>query len=89
MSIKIEQYTEKSIVVCGDTKDYKETLKTLGGKWNARLKTNSGETFCGWIYPKDKLPTLNKWLSNISTSTKKVDNTLVGKQITQNKSKII
>jgi len=47
--IFIEQYTERSIVVRGDTRKYKEDLKKLGGKYNSRL---NGEP--GWIFPKSK-----------------------------------
>lgn len=47
--ISIEQYSERSVVVRGDTRKYKEDLKKLGGKYNSRLK---GEP--GWIFPKTK-----------------------------------
>tara|TARA_Y100000389_G_scaffold190257_1_gene214917 strand:- start:101 stop:232 length:132 start_codon:yes stop_codon:yes gene_type:complete len=36
-TIRIEKYTEKSIVVRGETTEYKETLKSLGGKWNITI----------------------------------------------------
>jgi hypothetical protein len=47
MSLTCENYTEKSIVVRGDTKEYKEELKKLGGKYNANLKGGGG-----WIFSK-------------------------------------
>ena len=47
--IFVEEYTDLSIVVRGDTRQYKEDLKKLGGKYNSRLK---GEP--GWIFPKSK-----------------------------------
>ncbi len=40
-------YSEKAIVVRGNTKEYKEELKKLGGKFNANLKDGAG-----WIFPK-------------------------------------
>ncbi|WP_394424429.1 hypothetical protein [Vreelandella stevensii] len=36
----------KSFLVKGDTKEVKENLKELGGKWNQALR--------GWIFPKSK-----------------------------------
>lgn len=47
--IYVEKYTERSIVVRGDTRQYKECLKKLGGKYNSRLR---GEP--GWIFSKSK-----------------------------------
>jgi hypothetical protein len=40
-------YSDKAIVVRGDTKDHKEELKKLGGKYNANLRDGSG-----WIFSK-------------------------------------
>ena len=45
--INISDYSEKSIVVRGDTRKYKEDLKKLGGKYNGRLSDGPG-----WIFPK-------------------------------------
>jgi hypothetical protein len=59
--IEIIHYTEKSIVVIGDTKDIKDKLKTLGGSWNAKLTNKETlEIFGGWIFPKSKEDTLRK-----------------------------
>ena len=43
----MSDYSEKSFVVRGNTKEYKDKLKELGGKWNSNL-TNGG----GWIFSK-------------------------------------
>jgi hypothetical protein len=40
----------KCVVVLGETKEYKDVLKELGGKWNASLKCGKG-----WMFPKGKL----------------------------------
>jgi hypothetical protein len=64
MDLKIEAYTEKSIVVCGNTKDYKDQLKEHGGKWNSNL-TKNGEKFGGWIYPISKKSALEKWIGSV------------------------
>jgi hypothetical protein len=45
--IKIEDYTDRSFVVNGETRKYKEDLKKLGGKYNGNLKNGPG-----WIFPK-------------------------------------
>jgi len=45
--LEVTDYSEKAIVVRGDTKMYKEQLKTLGGKYNANLRDGPG-----WIFPK-------------------------------------
>ena len=44
--MNIEEYSEKSFVVLGDTKPHKEILKELGGKWNSKLKEGKK----GWIF---------------------------------------
>ena len=46
--IYIENYSERSIAVLGDTKPHKDALKSMGGKFNSRLKDNK----VGWIFPK-------------------------------------
>lgn len=48
--LSIEKYSEKCIVVRGETKTYLNELKELGGKWNAGLKGGGG-----WIFPTTKL----------------------------------
>lgn len=40
-------YSDKAIVVRGETKDHKEDLKKLGGKYNANLRDGPG-----WIFSK-------------------------------------
>ena len=44
--ISIEKYSERCIVVRGETRKYKEDLKKLGGKYNGRLRSGPG-----WIFP--------------------------------------
>lgn len=48
-SILISNYSDKAIVVRGDTKAIKEALLKLGGKWNTGLKGGAG-----WIFPLKK-----------------------------------
>lgn len=62
-------YTEKSIVVRGETRDHKEELKNLGGKWNGKLTDKSTqEQFGGWIFPASKQEQVKKWLARVGTS---------------------
>lgn len=44
--MEIKDYTDKSFVLCGEeTKNHKDYIKELGGKWNSNLKTGPG-----WIF---------------------------------------
>jgi hypothetical protein len=53
--IEILRYSDKAIVVTGDTKPVKDKLKELGGKWNGRLTHPLTEDkFGAWIFPKTK-----------------------------------
>lgn len=64
-NINIESYSEKAIVVRGNTKNHKETLINIGGKYNDRLK--GGE---GWIFPKSKQKDIENWIrTGIITDT--------------------
>lgn len=57
--ISIEEYSNFSIVVRGETRKYKEDLKKLGGKYNGRL---SGEP--GWIFSKRQQSDVENFISN-------------------------
>jgi len=56
MSIIIEDYSAKSIVVYGDTKVYKDKLKELGGKYNGNLSVGPG-----WIFSNKKKEEIMEW----------------------------
>lgn len=63
MSITIEQYSELSLVVRGDTKAFKSHLLNLEGKFNSNLKGGAG-----WIFSKKKSKdVLEKLQSDISS----------------------
>ena len=55
-SIRIQNYSDKSFAVYGDTKEFKEVLKQLGGKWNRKLSGGPG-----WIFPNNCRDDVNKW----------------------------
>jgi hypothetical protein len=46
--VNIIHYSEKSFILVGDTKQFKEQIKNIGGKWNSKLKNNHK----GWIFSK-------------------------------------
>ena len=52
MSVSVEKYSEKCIIVKGNTKLYKSNLMELGGKWNPTLQ--------GWIFPSSKKEIVDK-----------------------------
>ena len=56
--LQIIDYSEKAIAVVGDTRAIKETLKTLGGKFNRHLSCGAG-----WIFSKTKEATLREALN--------------------------
>ena len=56
--IQLINYSEKAIAIIGDTRAIKDTLKTLGGRFNARLTCGAG-----WIFSKAKELTLRNALS--------------------------
>ena len=47
--IQLINYSEKAIAVIGDTRAIKDTLKTIGGRFNAHLTCGAG-----WIFSKSK-----------------------------------
>ena len=63
MSIFIEDYTTKSFVVRGDTRETKDSLKALGGKWNSSLTDkDTGDKFGAWLFWSDKRKELDSWV---------------------------
>jgi len=64
MSVKIfvADYSKYSFVVSGDgTKDHKEVLKNMGGKWNPNLSLN-GTPIKGWIFSLKKKDEVRAYL---------------------------
>ena len=56
--LQIIDYSEKAIAIVGDTRAIKDTLKTLGGRFNAHLTCGAG-----WIFSKSKEATLREALN--------------------------
>ena len=61
-AIKMVDYSEKAIALFGDTKPYKELIKSkFFGRFSTRLK--NGEVLCaGWIVSKRYLKEVELWL---------------------------
>ena len=57
--ITITDYTEKSFVLRGDTKEYSRFLADSGGKWNPNLKDGAG-----WIFSMKKKENIETWLKS-------------------------
>ena len=49
---EIVDYSDKAVAVFGNTKEIKDKLKSLGGRFNPFLKRNS-EKVAGWIFKKE------------------------------------
>lgn len=62
LQFEIVDYSEKAIALFGDTKEIKDTLKTLGGRFNPRLSYN-GNKRAGWIFATAKRTELNNLLN--------------------------
>lgn len=61
LTLQIVDYSEKAVAVIGDTKEIKDQLKSLGGRFNKFLTIN-GQRQAGWIFQKSKEDELNNLL---------------------------
>lgn len=62
-NLTIKEYSPKSFVVIGNTKEHKDKLKSLGGKWNANLTDKeSGSRFGGWIFSNNKKKVVEEYI---------------------------
>lgn len=71
--VRIVDYSEKAIAVYGDTRQIKDELKELGGRFNPRLKDGPG-----WIFPKGKRDAVSFLVNQdknteITVETEKID----------------
>lgn len=58
-SIRLVDYSEKAVVLYGDTKEFSENLKNLGGYFNPRLRGG-----VGWVFSKKRIPDLKELLGS-------------------------
>lgn len=61
-------YSEKAIVIYGNTKEYKEQLKQLGGRFNPYLTIN-GTKQAGWVFSKQKTELINNFIASLNGQT--------------------
>jgi hypothetical protein len=61
--VYIEEYSPKSFVVRGETKQHKDSLLALGGKWNSSLTDKqSGDKFGAWLFWGEKRKEISDWI---------------------------
>ena len=62
--ITVENYSDKSFVVRGDTFEHKTKLAELGGKWNKFLTDKSTQAkFGGWVFSNSKRAIVEDFLN--------------------------
>lgn len=69
MKMQLINYSDRSFVLFGeDTRNHKDLIKSLGGKWNGSL-TNpiTNERFGGWIFSNKNLNVVYEILGNYIT----------------------
>lgn len=59
--LKVVDYSEKAIVVTGNTKLFKSEIKKLGGRYNPRLKCGQGWVFS--VKKRQEVEDLVKWIN--------------------------
>ena len=69
--LEVRDYSERAIVVIGETKEFKDSLKQLGGRYNKFL--SCGE---GWVFSR-------RWIDDVQKFVNEVN----GKAATPRKSK--
>jgi len=68
MSLILQDYTEKSIALFGNTKNYVEELKELGGRFNPNL-THDDAKCPGWIFSNKKREQLLEFVEKVNDDT--------------------
>lgn len=59
----LSKYSDKSFVVTGNTKDHKDELKELGGRYNSKLSCGSG-----WIFSLSRKDEIESWIRKKQSS---------------------
>ena len=71
--VEIVDYSEKAIAVFGNTKEIKEQLKELGGKFNPALKYEGGKR-AGWIFSKKQADKVRALLAPSTDTNEEINN---------------
>lgn len=64
MSLEVVDYSEKAIAVFGDTRNYKEELKALGGTFASKLSGGPG-----WIFSKRNVDAILNFVQQVNSGT--------------------
>ena len=79
--LSIREYSSKSFVIIGDSREFKDQIKALGGKWNTKLIIDDNLS-SGWIFPNCLREDVNKWFisgeikSNLQNNSKTEESSL-------------
>jgi len=65
-NIQMKEYSDKSLIIFGDTKSYKDLLKELKGRYNSNLRVD-GEKVSGWIFSKKHKEKLEKFIQHVNS----------------------
>lgn len=72
--MELLDYTEKSFVVIGDTKNIKDKLKDLGGRYNPNLThPETKEKLAAWVFSKKQKEKIQTFLKNGDSTVDPVD----------------
>jgi hypothetical protein len=63
--VNLINYSEKAIAIFGNTKDYKEAILAIGGKFNPSLKYEEDRS-PGWIFSKTNRAKVEKLVNDIN-----------------------
>ena len=87
--MQVIDYTEKAIAVIGETKNFKDTLGSLKGKFNPSLRdpNNKENKIAGWIFPKTKKDEIEKVINDANSG--KIQNVAVSEKVESSKKSII
>ena len=67
--LQIVDYSDKAIVLTGDTKPLKDQIKKIGGKFGSRFDTSKVPSGIGWLFPKTKLAAVQNFVAQYGKST--------------------
>jgi hypothetical protein len=74
--MEIKNYTDKSFVLCGEeTKNHKDYIKELGGKWNPNLTTGPG-----WIFSINQKEKVHEWIKTKSPKDGEKSSPIINKK---------
>jgi hypothetical protein len=59
-----EYYSNNSIAVFGDSKPWKDNLKSFGGRWNQNLNGRAG-----WIFPRNREQELIQFITQVNSGS--------------------